>query len=301
MTPLADEADLPQAQLDADYNARATVSVERFGEEMARYRDATERARQSSARSLDIVYDAESGQTLDIYGPRPVAGERLPVFIFIHGGYWRALSKHDSAMMAQTLASQGIATVVVDYRLAPDVTLAEIVREVRASVAFVWQRGVEFGLDPDRISVGGSSAGGHLTGAVLAAGWHDEFGVPDDLVKFALPISGLFELAPLSRSFAQAWLKLGDDDVAALSPMRHMPTSGCPVTLVWASGEPAGFKRQSEAYAALWSATGATVRTIEIPDRNHFDVLMDLADPRSVLSQALLAGIQSSMGDENYS
>lgn len=293
MTPLAEEVRLSEAQLNADYNARATVSVEEFGKEMARYRDATERARRSWARHLDVVYDAESGQSLDIYGPAPSEdGELLPVFIFIHGGYWRALSKDDSAMMADTLAKRGVATVVVDYRLAPTVTLAEIVREVRSAVAFVWKHGAEYGLDRDRISIGGSSAGGHLAGAVLASGWHGALGVPEDIIKFALPISGLFELAPLSKTFPQEWLHLDDEAVAALSPMRHVPRSVCPITIVWAEKEAAGFKRQSEAYAALWVAAGAKVRTIEVPRRNHFSVLMDLEDAGSTLSQALMAGLQ---------
>ncbi|MDN3714087.1 alpha/beta hydrolase [Paracoccus cavernae] len=75
-------------------------------------------------------------------------GAQVPVFIFVHGGYWRALSKRESAMMAGMLAARGIATVVVDYRLAPEVDLAEITREIRAATAFVWREGARFGLDP---------------------------------------------------------------------------------------------------------------------------------------------------------
>ncbi len=296
MSPLTHEINLSPAQLDADYNARATVTAAAFDAEIERYRAATSLARQSWARALDVIYDAESGQRLDIYGPAPRAdGAPVPVFVYLHGGYWRALSKGDSAMMADLLARAGIATVVIDYQLSPEVRLGEIVRQVRAAMAFVWHKGRDYGLDLAQISVGGSSAGGHLTGAVLAQGWHEDFALPNDFIRFAMPISGLFELAPISRSFAQGWLNLDEAEVAALSPMRHLPEKGCPMVLAWAEKEPAGFMRQSRAYGAEWRKTGAPLHEIEIAGRNHFDILMDFTDPQSALARALVEGIRAAM------
>lgn len=154
MIKLTEEAGFEPARLDRDYNAKATVSPEAFAAEMVRYREASIAPRADWGRHFDVVYDEESGQRIDIFGPPSQSGP-CPVFVFVHGGYWRALSKEDSAMMAGMLAAEGIATVVVDYRLAPEVSLAEITREVRAALAFVWRHGREYGLDPDRISVGG--------------------------------------------------------------------------------------------------------------------------------------------------
>ena len=196
-------------------------------------------------------------------------------------------------MMAGMLAAEGIATVVVDYRLAPEVSLAEITREVRAALAFVWRHGGEYGLDPDRIAVGGSSAGGHLAGALVAEGWQDDFGLPSDVVKFAMPVSGLFELAPLAATFPQEWLNLGPADVDQLSPIRHIPVRGCPIAVAWAEHEADGFKRQSRAYAESWAAAGGEARTIEVANRNHYDILMDWCSSETEMSQALLAGIRN--------
>lgn len=283
---LAGEGAWPRERLDADYNARATVG-ERFADEMRAYRERSDEARARWLAHADVVYDAASGQTLDIFGVDP-AGAARPVFLFVHGGYWRALSKYDSAMMAGMLAERGVATAVVDYRLAPDATLCEIVREVRAAVAFLWRGGRAFGVDPDRIHIGGSSAGGHLAGMLIAGGWHGAFGVPETVVKSALPISGLFELAPVAASFPQEWLSLDAGAVAALSPIRHPPRAGCPVVVAWAEHEAPGFKRQSAAFHAAWLGAGFTSRTLEVPGRNHFDILMELCDPDTALSRALL-------------
>ncbi|MFE0018736.1 alpha/beta hydrolase [Mesorhizobium sp. NPDC059054] len=284
MTGLAAEADWPRETLDRDYSARASVSSEVFEAEMRNYRSRSE-AVKDIASHPDVVYDAESGQTFDIYG---TGKEPRPVFVFIHGGYWRMLSKHDSAFMAAMLARHGIATAVVDYRLAPEVDLAEIVREVRAAINFLWHSGSRFGIDPNRIFVGGSSAGGHLTGAVLSGGWHGAFDVPEDVIKGAMPISGLFHLAPISKSFVQDWIKLDDQSVMQLSPAENLPRVGCPIVTAYAAGEPDGFKRQSVEYHRLWREAGFPSTLMEIDNRNHFDVVLDLEDSQAMLSKALL-------------
>ncbi|EXL03319.1 alpha/beta hydrolase [Ochrobactrum sp. WV_118_8] len=292
MIKLTEEAGFEPARLDRDYNAKATVSPEAFAAEMVRYRETSIAPRADWGRHFDVVYDEESGQRIDIFGPPSRSGP-CPVFVFVHGGYWRALSKEDSAMMAGMLAAEGIATVVVDYRLAPEVSLAEITREVRAALAFVWRHGGEYGLDPDRIAVGGSSAGGHLAGALVAEGWQDDFGLPSDVVKFAMPVSGLFELAPLAATFPQEWLNLGPADVDQLSPIRHIPVRGCPIAVAWAEHEADGFKRQSRAYAEGWAAAGGEAKTIEVANRNHYDILMDWCSSETEMSRALLAGIRN--------
>lgn len=282
---LAEETAWPRDRLDRDYSARATVTPERFEAEMVRYRALSDAVRGPWATHLDVVYDEESGQTLDIFG---TGAEPRAVFVFIHGGYWRMLSKRDSAFMAGVLARHDIATVAVDYRLAPEVSLAEIVREVRASIAFLWKNGRRYGIDPDRIHVGGSSAGGHLTGAVISGGWHEAFGVPEDVVKSALPISGLFHLGPISQSFVRDWVSLDEQAVRTLSPSENLPASGCPIVVAYADSEAEGFKRQSREYDRLWRQAGFPSTLLEIPDRNHFDVLLDLADEDTALTRALL-------------
>jgi arylformamidase len=287
---LAAEAGWPRERLDRDYSARGTVTPEVFDAEMRRYRALSNELGAPWATHRDIVYDDPSGQTLDVFGT--AAGELRPVFIFIHGGYWRMLSKRDSAFMAGMLARHGIACVAVDYRLAPEFSLAEIVREIRTAVAFLSRNGRNYGIDPERIYVGGSSAGGHLAGTVISSGWHEAFGVPENVVKGALPISGLFHLAPIAKSFAQEWLSLDDEALQALSPAEHLPRVGCPLVVAYADSEADGFRRQSAEYHRLWRDAGFPSTLIEVPDRNHFDVILDLANENTALSRALLGLVE---------
>ena len=283
--PLADEGCWPRQRIDQDYNARATVTPEVFDAEMGRYRSLSERFGSPCATHLDVVYDPVSAQTLDVYG---TSRQPRPVFVFIHGGYWRTLSKRDSAFMAAMLDRHGIATVAVDYELAPQATLTEIVRQVRAAIVFLWREGPRLGIDPERIYAGGSSAGGHLATALTAGGWHHGSGVPETIVKGAMPISGLFQLAPIAKSFVQDWMPLDDHAVQTLSPMMNMPRQGCPMVMAYAQADAAGFKRQSVEFHRLWREAGFSSTLLEVAGRNHFDVILDLASEDSVLSQALL-------------
>ncbi|MGW7531852.1 alpha/beta hydrolase [Amycolatopsis sp. NPDC054798] len=267
---------------DRDYSAQATVTEAEFDAVMARYRSASESATASLDGRPGLAFDPLSNERLDVWGSSP--GQLRPVVVAIHGGYWRMLSRHDTAFMARVLADAGIATVVPDYTLAPTAPLEEIVRQVRAAVAWVYCHGAEHGLDPDRIHVVGSSAGGHLTAMTAVAGWQRDAGVPGDVVKGAMTISGLFDLRPLVGSFANAWLTLDAARAEALSPILAPPGTA-PLHVAVAEHEAAGFHRQSKAFHAHWPAARSWTA---VPGRNHFDVFLDLADPGSALSRALV-------------
>ncbi|ATY12085.1 alpha/beta hydrolase [Amycolatopsis sp. AA4] len=268
--------------VDRDYSAQATVTEAEFEAAMARYRSASESATAGLDGVADLAFDPHSDERLDVWGIAP--GQLRPVVLAVHGGYWRMLSRHDTAFPARVLADAGIASVVPDYTLAPAAPLDEIVRQVRAAVAWVYQHGTEHGLDPERIHVVGSSAGGHLAAMTAVAEWQHAAGLPADVVKGAMTISGLFDLRPLVSSFANAWLNLDTPRAEALSPIL-LPPGRAPLHVAVAEHEAAGFHRQSKAFHAHWPGSSSLT---EVPGRNHFDVFLDLADPHSALSRALV-------------
>ena len=71
-----------------------------------------------------------------------------PVFVFIHGGYWRAFSASEHSFVALGPVALGITTVVVDYSLCPKVTIDEITRQCRAAVAWTLRHIGAHGGDP---------------------------------------------------------------------------------------------------------------------------------------------------------
>ncbi|NBN62565.1 alpha/beta hydrolase [Pannonibacter tanglangensis] len=271
----------PRDRLDVDYTARNCVAPERFTEIIAAYLARSAPARAMGGARLDLVYDARSGEKLDLYGTR--AGELRPLVLFIHGGYWRALSKDHSAFMAPMLADLGIASAAPDYSLAPGASLTEITRQMRSALAYLWREADSLGIDRRRIVVTGSSAGGHLAGTLMMTGWQQEFGLPGQVLKGALPLSGLFELAPVAGSHVQDWMQLTPAEIESLSPLRR--TAGAPQAVIAvAEHETAGFHRQTRAYAEALGRPELLVR-----NRNHFDIVFDLCDPATDVGRALLA------------
>ncbi|NKR58687.1 alpha/beta hydrolase fold domain-containing protein [Rhodococcus hoagii] len=271
-------------QIDVDYNVRNTVSPELFDATVEEYRQRSRETVDGLDGFADLRFDPDSTERLDVWG---VGGALRPVFVAIHGGYWRALSRHHTAFMAGMLAEAGIATVAVDYGLAPHTPLEEIVRQVRAAVAWVYHHGAEHGLDPNRIVVGGSSAGGHLTATTMVSGWQAEFGLPDDVVRAAMPISGLFDIRPLVDSFANDWLGLDDARASALSPMLQTDRVGPRAVVAVAEHDGVGFLEQSRRFHEAWARRSES-ELLVIPDRNHYDIFLDLAESDSALGRALL-------------
>src|SRR5215471_12349320 len=182
-----------QSELERQLNARATVPD--ITPILAQYSSESESTRSRLPCRLAVPYGASEPERLDIF---PAAtGEPSPIFVFIHGGYWRLLDSADSCFMAEHLTQAGACVVAVNYALAPFVTLAEITRQCRAAVAWVHGHAREFGGDPSRIHVCGSSAGGHLAAMMLVPGWEADFGVPSNLVVGATLLSGLYDLEPV--------------------------------------------------------------------------------------------------------
>jgi len=270
-------------ELNRQYRIAASVPHAVFAATTERYRTLTADAVRELPTTLDVCYDPQSGMRLDIFHGAGT-GTR-PVLLFIHGGYWRMLSKADSGFMAKSFTAEGISVVAVDYALAPAVTLEEIVRQVRAAIAWIHRSGAAHGLDANRLHVSGSSAGGHLTAMAAADGWQAEFGVPADIVKSAFPISGLFDLRPLPRSFTNEWLQLDPPRAAALSPLLHLPRAACKVHLFWGADETAAFANQSLLYCETLRSGGILATATEVLGRHHFDVVLDLADPGSLLAR----------------
>ncbi|WP_254715264.1 alpha/beta hydrolase [Actinomadura sp. NAK00032] len=273
---------LSDEELDVAYNVRRKAGPELFERHMVRYRELSEQAVDGLPGHPGIVYDEASGERLDVWGAED-NGLR-PVFLFVHGGYWMALSRDVSSFMARALYEQGVATVVPDYTLAPEASLEEIVRQVRAAVAWVYRHGREFGLDPERIVVGGSSAGGHLTGMTMVGGWQDALGLPQDVVKAAMPFSGLFDIRPITRVYVNEYVKLDLERAAALSPALLDADYRCPAVFVAGEDDGDGFLEQSKLFQPQWGAGELMI----VPGRDHFDVVLDLADPESRVSTELM-------------
>ncbi|SEJ81462.1 arylformamidase [Pseudomonas linyingensis] len=271
------------AYYDVQYNARASVAD--YAQYPRLYRELSDHAHASLPCFKDVAYGPGAAERLDIF---PASRPDAPVLLFIHGGYWRALSKADSAFMAPALTAAGACVVVIDYDLAPAVSLDHIVAQVRRALAWVHGNIAAFGGDPQRLYASGSSAGGHLVGMLLAGGWQAEHGLPGDVLRGALPVSGLFDLCPLLDTHINGWMQLDEAAAWRNSPQFSQPVAAGELVVAYGALETAEFARQSANYLRAWRSRGLPGRLLAVPERNHFDVVLELGQPGTPLYRALL-------------
>jgi len=274
---------------EMQYNARAAVPehIEVF----ARGDALSHRTRLELPCYLDIPYGEGELETLDMF---PASGQSRALLVFIHGGYWRSRDKADFSYLARSFARAGVTLALVNYALCPRVTIEHIVRQMLAAHAWLWRNCAVYGADPTRLHVCGHSAGGHLAAMMAACDWHRyEPGLPPDLVKGALAVSGIYDLVPLRRTVMNADLRLDDNAARVLSPVTYLPSRNVPVYTAVGGRESAEFKRQSRMLAQAWPHCFAG--DISMPDCNHFTIVEALADPGSPIFEGAMRmmGLQS--------
>lgn len=208
------------------------------------------------------------------------------LLVFIHGGYWQELSAAESLFAAPGCLRHGIGFAAIDYTLAPAVSVADIAAECREALRHLCTAMAARGLEPDKMVVAGSSAGAHLAAMVSLTASGDQ--APPAL-RAAVLVSGVFELEPLVGTSINNALKLDGASARAVSPA-CLPVVGSAKTLVcWGDNETAEFKRQSRDYARCLEAADLDCQSFEVAGRNHFDVILDLAEPATLLGHTTLS------------
>ena len=272
-----------QEEIDAEYNIGAAMPG--WESYLERYIADSETARQSLGCELDIQYGPTLDEHLDIF---PSSQPNSPVFIFIHGGYWRALSSKEFSFIATTLVAQGITVVVVNYSLCPKVSIAEITRQNRAVIAWLSKNVQHYNGDPDQIFVSGHSAGGHLTVMVCSTDWQNEYGLQQNIVRGGIAISGVFDLQPLRYSYLQPVLMLNHEVIREHSPCFNIPETGPAMIISVGEKESFEFHRQAKDYHADWQNKGMK-STIQVEaGEDHFSILYNLVDKASPLFKKVM-------------
>ena len=248
-----------------------------------RWTQGSQAARATMTCHADRRYGEAPGETLDLFPARKGDGSCL---MFIHGGYWRSLSKDDFSFLAPAWIDAGVSLAVVNYDLCPRVSIEEIVRQMLRAGRWLWLHAEEYGMDEDRLYVCGHSAGGHLTAMLMAALWPVfDRRLPKDLFKGGLAISGLYDLRPLVRV---GWLNsdLRLDEAAALkaSPAYLPPATRAPLMTCVGGAESSEFLRQNAVLGERWK--GVLAENVPAPGAHHFSVLNGLAAPQSTLFAA---------------
>jgi arylformamidase len=277
--------DYDQAALDAAYDQAAYAPnreqlIERRISESAM-------ARRHIGEPERIAYGPAEIERLDIYRSRRVPA---PIFVFIHGGAWRSGRSKDFAVPAEMLLRAGAHYVVPEFAWVQDVSgnLMVLADQVRRAVAWVHENIARFGGDPNRLYIGGQSSGGHLAAVALTTDWQCQFGLPADIIKGGICISGMYDLTPVRLSARSRYVEFDDATIASLSPIRHLDRLQAPLIVAYGTRETPEFQRQNREFAAAVEAAGKKVRLLVGEHYNHFELPETLGHPYGLLGRAAL-------------
>jgi len=153
-----------------------------------------------------VAYGPLARQSLDVYTPTAAAAppDGWPVVVFFYGGSWNSGERADYAFVGSALASNGVLTLVADYRLYPEVRYPEFLRDSALALAWGFDQAARLGGDPKRVFVMGHSAGGYIA-AMLALDprWLGPSGhAPDELAGW-IGLAGAYDFLPMTNPDTQ--------------------------------------------------------------------------------------------------
>lgn len=261
--------------LDEQYNVRLRIAD--FQAYFDRFAREGEAARQAHPHLADLPYGEDALQTLDFF---PGRSNGRPLLVFIHGGYWRSLDKHQFSQLALPYLAQNINVALINYRLAPQVRMGDIAADCGRALRLLHAKAAALRFDPEAIWLMGHSAGAHLAALIASLG-----AAP---VRGVCGISGIYDLEPVRLSYLNEVLHLSASDAQQASPQLLAMPEGVKALLCAGEEESAEFLRQRDFYAAALRQSGHAVEVVALPQQHHLSVVDVAADAGSELTQSML-------------
>jgi acetyl esterase/lipase len=207
---------------------------------------------------------------LDAYLPARPSGAS-PAVLFVHGGGWNKGSRRWWARHARELTeATGWPTFTVDYSLDADAPYLAQQSDVRSAVAWVRAHADELGVDPSRIGLVGSSAGGHLAMLVGTTGVGAKAVVS---LAGVADLPGLLDARSPVAELAERMLRSTPAEEPArwrsLSPIAHVDAGDPPMLLVASQDDPLVPATQSTTMAAALRAAGVPTELVVLPGADH--------------------------------
>ncbi|MEP6881304.1 MAG: alpha/beta hydrolase [Dokdonella sp.] len=217
------------------------------------------------------IYDENLKLALDIHRPA-AATEKPPIAVFFYGGSWRMGDRKEYAFVGEALASQGILTIVPDYRKFPEGRFPDFEFDAAHAVRWVFDHAEELGGDPQKIFVIGHSAGAHIA-ALLGTDQHylDSVGLKPKQLAGIVGIAGPYDFLPLTdpdlvEVFGEK------KDWPASQPVNFVDGDEPPFLLLQGLGDKVVWPRNSTSLQSRLEKVGVPVQLITYPKIGHFRI-----------------------------
>jgi arylformamidase len=253
--------------------------------------ERTDHVRERWPHELDIAYGPNVRQRLDLYFPElgsSSSASARPVLLFLHGGGFREGDPALYGYLAEPYVKRGIIFGSLGYRLTPEAYLKDSVRDVEDALAWCFSNLAARGGDPTRIVLAGHSAGAILSAHVaLRSDWLAARGLPLDLLKAIVPISGVYDFSnPAERTEFFAT----DADRIPNSPLLNVVTAPQSTIVAYGGREnQPNYGKDSRRLVDAIRARGGQAELLLLEPLDHSDTVSALADEASPLFQSVAA------------
>jgi len=258
---------MSRAERDSAYNNSAAVADS--ANYVARWTADSAAFRAAHSKFLDIPYAPRERTKWDLF---PTADVNAPCLVHIHGGYWQRNSREVFSCLAEGVARHGWSAALPGYTLAPDASLTAIVAELRLALDWLQEHRTSYNVGGP-IVLSGWSAGGHLAALLL----------DHACVAAGLAISGVYELGPIRDIYLNEKLRLTDEEVSTLSPLR-LAQSAKPLDIAYGTKELPALVESSRALHAKRAALHLPGSLVSAPGHDHFTIMETLRDPAGLLT-----------------
>lgn len=232
----------------------------------------------SSRVAEGLAYGEHPRQKLDVYAPDG-ARQGLPVVLFIYGGSWNSGDRGDYAFVGRALAAQGFVTVVMDYRLVPQVVFPAFVQDAAAATAWTRSHVAAYGGDPQRLFVMGHSAGAYIAAMVAVTPTYlREAGLPGHVFRGFVGLAGPYDFLPLDVEATQAAFG-GVKDLPSTQPVVVATAGSPPAFLAHGRDDTTVYPRNTEHLAKVLRSKGVPVTERYYADTTHAGLIVDFARP----------------------
>ncbi|HEY2348905.1 MAG TPA: alpha/beta hydrolase [Puia sp.] len=268
--------DYSQEELNSQYNTRLQVP------DYADYFDRWEILSRKTALENTILKDISFGdhpeERLDIFPSKIPHSKTL---VFIHGGYWHLLDKSMFHFLADHFLKYNITTVFINYPLAPNSSIDEIVVSCRKALRWLYDNMTLFNGDSAEIYLLGHSAGGHLASMLMV---EEE----TKYLRVVISLSGIFRLEPVMLSYLNQSIGMDRENALKNSPVFLDPVNDCSLLLVTGADESDEFIAQSEELYQCWKNKCSTIESLKIPQKNHYSILDAVVEKDSFLRDVII-------------
>jgi acetyl esterase/lipase len=231
----------------------------------------------------DLAYAPGPRHGVDVYRPRD--GGPHPVAIFFYGGSWQEGARAEYRFVGQSLAAQGVLTIIPDYRLYPDVVYPAFLADSAQAVRWAVEHAAAFGGDAQQLFLIGHSAGAY-NAAMLALDpqWLRSVGLePRRDVRGMIGIAGPYDFLPLRSDDLKAIF--GPESTRAQTqPIHHVDGSPPPLLLLTDGSDKVVDPGNTQRLAAKVQAAEGEARAVVYPGLSHALVLGALAKPFGFLA-----------------